>query len=81
LRMNARVCGFLLDHFGRIADERESWRVAHPLPEVLLLAVCRTIDRCSTERQFVARLIPARSTSVCCRRHYRRLPLPTWLTR
>jgi DDE_Tnp_1-associated len=36
----------LLDHFGRIADERESWRVAHPLPEVLLLAVCGTIGAC-----------------------------------
>lgn len=33
----------LLDHFSRIEDDREVWRVAHPLPEVLLLVVCGTI--------------------------------------
>jgi predicted transposase YbfD/YdcC len=33
----------LLQHFSAIADFRERWRVAHPLPEVLLLAVCGTI--------------------------------------
>jgi predicted transposase YbfD/YdcC len=33
----------LLDHFALIEDEREAWRVAHPLPEVLLLVVCGTI--------------------------------------
>lgn len=33
----------LLDHFARIEDEREPWRVAHPLAEVLLLVVCGTI--------------------------------------
>jgi len=36
----------LLDHFSAIEDEREQWRVAHPLPEVLLLAVCGTIASC-----------------------------------
>jgi len=33
----------LLDHFSEIDDPREAWRVAHPLPEVLLLVVCGTI--------------------------------------
>ncbi|MEA2906535.1 MAG: hypothetical protein QOI12_3922, partial [Alphaproteobacteria bacterium] len=33
----------LLDHFAVIEDPREPWRVAHPLPEVLLLVVCGTI--------------------------------------
>lgn len=33
----------LLDHFALIGDDREAWRVAHPLPEVLLLVVCGTI--------------------------------------
>ena len=33
----------LLDHFAEIEDDREGWRVAHPLPEVLLLVVCGTI--------------------------------------
>lgn len=33
----------LLDHFARLEDDREPWRVAHPLPEVLLLVVCGTI--------------------------------------
>lgn len=33
----------LLDHFALLEDDREPWRVAHPLPEVLLLVVCGTI--------------------------------------
>lgn len=36
----------LLDHFAVIEDPREAWRVAHPLPEVLLLAVCGTLADC-----------------------------------
>lgn len=36
----------LLDHFSAIEDDREPWRVAHPLPEVLLLVVCATICAC-----------------------------------
>ncbi|SCB51567.1 transposase family protein, partial [Rhizobium lusitanum] len=36
----------LLDHFSLVEDEREQWRVAHPLPEVLLLVVCGTIGAC-----------------------------------
>jgi len=37
-----RIAG-LLRHFSTVADFREQWRVAHPLPEVLLLVVCGTI--------------------------------------
>lgn len=36
----------LLEHFAVIEDPREPWRVAHPLPEVLLLVVCGTIADC-----------------------------------
>jgi predicted transposase YbfD/YdcC len=36
----------LLDHFAKIEDPRDPWRVAHPLPEVLLLVVCGTIADC-----------------------------------
>ena len=36
----------LLDHFSIIEDPREQWRVAHPLPEVLLLVVSATIASC-----------------------------------
>lgn len=36
----------LLEHFGEIDDPRQRWRVAHPLPEVLLLVVCGTICDC-----------------------------------
>ncbi len=36
----------LLDHFAVMEDTRESWRVAHPLPEILLLVVCATIASC-----------------------------------
>lgn len=37
-----RIAG-LLQHFSAVADFRQQWRVAHPLPEVLLLVVCGTI--------------------------------------
>src|SRR5215469_8671955 len=33
----------LLDHFATIKDTRQSWKVAYPLREVLLLVVCGTI--------------------------------------
>lgn len=36
----------LLDHFAEVADPRESWRVAHPLPEVLFLVVCGSMASC-----------------------------------
>ncbi len=36
----------LLEHFSTVGDPREKWRVAHPLPEVLLLVVCGTIASC-----------------------------------
>ena len=38
--------GALLEHLGTIPDPREPWRVAHPLPEVLLLVVCGTVADC-----------------------------------
>jgi predicted transposase YbfD/YdcC len=37
----------LLEHFSVIEDPREPWRVAHPLPEILLLVVCGTIADCN----------------------------------
>ena len=36
----------LLDHFSRIDDPREPWRVAYPLCEALLLVVCGTMADC-----------------------------------
>lgn len=36
----------LLQHFAAIDDDRESWRVAYPLKEVLLLVTCATIANC-----------------------------------
>ena len=33
----------LLDHFSKVKDTRQSWKVAYPLREVLLLVVCGTI--------------------------------------
>ena len=41
----------LLDHFAAIDDDREGWRVAHPLPEVLLLIVCGTIGGATISRR------------------------------
>ncbi len=36
----------LLDHFSRLDDDREPWRVMYPLSEVLLLLTCATIASC-----------------------------------
>lgn len=36
----------LLEHFSRIEDEREPWRVMYPLSEVLLLVTCATVASC-----------------------------------
>lgn len=36
----------LLAHLGRVDDPREPWRIAYPLPDVLLLVVCGTICDC-----------------------------------
>lgn len=36
----------LLEHFAVIDDPREQWRVAHPLPEILLLVVCASVASC-----------------------------------
>jgi hypothetical protein len=32
----------LVEHFSKLSDERESWRVMHPLAEVPLLLTCAT---------------------------------------
>ena len=36
----------LLDHFSKIKDTRQPWKVAYPLREVLFLVVCATIANC-----------------------------------
>jgi predicted transposase YbfD/YdcC len=36
----------LLEHFSKIEDDREAWRVDHPLPEVLFLVVCGSVVDC-----------------------------------
>ena len=36
----------LLDHFSKLSDGREPWRVMYPLAEVLLLLTCATICSC-----------------------------------
>ena len=36
----------LLEHFSRLDDDREPWRVMYPLSEVLLLLTCATICGC-----------------------------------
>ncbi len=37
---------FFIKHLSRLVDEREPWRVAYPLAEVLLLLTCATIASC-----------------------------------
>jgi predicted transposase YbfD/YdcC len=44
----------LLEHFSEIDDDREPWRVAYPLAEVLLLLTCATIASCDDFEDIVA---------------------------
>jgi predicted transposase YbfD/YdcC len=44
----------LLKHFSRIEDGRQSWRVAFPLAEMLLLLTCATIADCDDFDEIVA---------------------------
>jgi len=44
----------LLEHFSEIEDPRDAWKVAHPLPEVLLLVVCGTIADCNDYEHIAA---------------------------
>lgn len=44
----------LLEHFSVIDDPRDPWKVAHPLPEVLLLVVCGTIADCDDYEHIAA---------------------------
>jgi hypothetical protein len=43
----------LLDHFAKIKDTRQAWKVAYPLREVLLLVVCGTIANCDDYEDIV----------------------------
>src|SRR5215472_7289616 len=44
----------LLEHFSKLSDEREPWRVVYPLAEVLLLLTCATICSCDDFEDIVA---------------------------
>ena len=44
----------LLEHFSKLDDGREPWRVMYPLKEVLLLVVCATIASCDDFDHMVA---------------------------
>jgi predicted transposase YbfD/YdcC len=44
----------LLKQFSRLSDEREPWRVAYPLAEMLLLLTCATIASCDDFDDIVA---------------------------
>jgi hypothetical protein len=46
--------GVLLKHFSQIEDGRQSWRVAFPLAEMLLLLTCATIADCDDFDEIVA---------------------------
>src|ERR1700675_3531659 len=43
----------LLDHFSKIKDARQAWKVAYPLCEVLFLVVCGTIANCDAYEDIV----------------------------
>jgi predicted transposase YbfD/YdcC len=44
----------LLKHFAALNDDREAWRVAYPIQEVLLLVTCATIASCDDFDDIVA---------------------------
>jgi predicted transposase YbfD/YdcC len=43
----------LLDHFSKIKDTRQAWKVAYPLSEVLFLVVCGSIANCDDYEDIV----------------------------
>jgi DDE_Tnp_1-associated len=68
----------LLEHFSEIEDPRQqSWRVAYPLAEVLLLVVCGTIADCDdyncsaawgeAHLSFLRRFLPYHHGTPCAR--------------
>jgi predicted transposase YbfD/YdcC len=67
----------LLEHFSEVEDFRANWRVAHPLPEILLLVVCATIASCDdfddiaawgeTHLPFLRRYLPYHHGIPCAR--------------
>lgn len=70
----------LLDHFSIIDDPRQPWKVAHPLPEVLLLVVCATICDCDGYDQIAAW---GRTHLAVLRRYlpyHQEVPCGRWLT-
>ena len=44
----------LLEHFSELGDDREAWRVAYPIREVLLLVTCATVASCDDFEDIVA---------------------------
>ena len=44
----------LLEHFAELNDDREAWRVAYPIQEVVLLVICATIQSCDDFDDIVA---------------------------
>ena len=80
----ARVA-LLLQHFSRLEDGREPWRIAYPLHEVLLLLTCATIASCDDfddivawgeqHQEFLRRFAPYHN-GVPCERWMRRAGQP-----
>jgi hypothetical protein len=62
----ARVA-LLLEHFSRLEDDREPWRIVYPLSEVLLLLTCATIASCDEVNS--DRVAPLSSLSSVVREH------------
>ena len=44
----------LLQHFSKLQENREPWRIVYPLREVLLLVTCATIASCDDFDDIVA---------------------------
>src|SRR5258708_12970102 len=67
----------LLDHFSKIKDTRQVWKVAYPLREVLFLVVCGTIASDDDYEDIVdwgkASVVPAGLCRVPLRHSLRRL--------
>src|ERR1700678_1392905 len=61
----ARVA-LLLEHFSRLEDDREPWRIVYPLSEVLLLLTCATIASCDDFDEIAAWPSPSRSPEKIC---------------
>jgi hypothetical protein len=79
IRRRSRLAA-LLEHFSAIEDPRKPWRIAHPLPEILLLVVCGRIADCDYYEMIAAWRRAAPGLPPALPAYHHGVPGARWLT-